>query len=268
MFIRKVIIKKNKVIFEYDKPFLIAEVGINHNGSLALAKKTILKAKKSGASAVKIQTFKTESFCQNSSKYYSLFKSVELNAKQVSSLYKFAKQNNILLFSSVFDEWSTDLNYKNKAQLLKIASGDITNLPLIEYASKKKLPIIISTGGSTIKEIEEAVKTVYLINKKIKIALLHCVSKYPAKADECNLKSMLIIKEKFKLPVGFSDHTIGIETSISAVALGAEIIEKHFTLDKNLPGPDHKLSSDPDEFKKLSLVIKTAYLSIGNKKKK
>ena len=97
---------------------------------------------------------------------------------------------------------------------------------------------------------------------------MHCVLKYPAKADECNLKSMLIIKEKFKLPVGFSGHTIGIETSISAVALGAEIIEKHFTLDKNLPGPDHKLSSDPDEFKKLSLVIKTAYLSIGNKKKK
>lgn len=152
--------------------------------------------------------------------------------------------------------------------LYKIGSGEITNLPFLEYIAKKGKPIILSTGMSTLGEVEEAVKTITKVNPSLPLVLLHCVSGYPAKYEEVNLKAMLTLKEAFKLPVGYSDHTLGIEIPIAAVALGAKVIEKHFTLDRSLPGPDHRTSLEPAELKEMVKAIRNVEKALGNGIKK
>ena len=260
-------IENNKHNFFKDGPFIIAEVGINHNGDIELAKKTIVKAHECGASAVKLQTFQADTMCLKSSPYYDLFKKCELTETESKVINDLCDKLNIFLFTTVFDEWAVDTWMQFNPKLIKIASGDITHIPLIEYTASKGIPIILSTGGSSIKEIEVALNAIYDQNKKLDVSILHCVSNYPTKPEEANLNCIQDLKVKLNLPVGFSDHTKGNIVSISAIASGASIIEKHFTLDQNLDGPDHKLSSNPKEFKELVRDIKIAYLARGNKSK-
>ena len=261
-------IEKKEYNLVKDGPFIIAEVGINHNGDVELAKKTIVKAHECGASAIKLQTFRADTMCSKSSTYYDLFKKCELTESEIKTLNSLCNKLNILLFTTVLDEWAVDTWMKFNPKLIKIASGDITHIPLIKYVASKGIPIILSTGGSSMKEIEVALEAIYSQNKKQDVYILHCVSNYPTKPEEANLNCMQDIKEKFNLPVGFSDHTKGNIVSIAAIASGALIIEKHFTLDQNLDGPDHKLSSNPEEFIALVRDLRTAYLARGSKYKK
>ena len=250
------------------QPFIIAEVGINHNGNLDLAKKTIESAHNAGASAVKLQTFRAETMCLKSSPYFSLFQQCELSASEINELNIFCKNLNINLFSTVFDEWAVDTWVKLDPAFIKIASGDITHIPLIKYAASTSIPLIISTGGSNLKEIEIALDAIYSSSKQKEVYILHCVSNYPTDAKDVNLSCIKEMQNKFNLPIGFSDHTEGNAVSIAAVASGALLIEKHFTLDRSLEGPDHKLSSNPGDFKKLVDDLKIAYLSKGIKDKR
>ena len=257
----------NQNIGKEHNPFIIAEVGINHNGSLDLAKETILSAHQSGASAVKIQTFKANSLCAEGSQYYDIFKKCEFSESQLIELYQYASKNNINLFSTVFDEWAVDICSSLNPPCIKIASGDITHIPLIEYTASKGFTIILSTGASTLSEVEEAVNAINSIDKNLEYCILHCVSNYPTRPAEANLLAMTELSNKFKVPIGFSDHTDGNDVSIAAVSLGAQIIEKHFTLDKTLDGPDHSLSSNPEEFNKLVNSTKTVFSAKGIMKK-
>ena len=260
--------KNLKKIFNIkDYPLVIAEVGINHNGNLELAKQIIEAAKDSGADVVKLQTFKAESFCSKSSPYFKIFKKCELTKSDILQLITFSKKIKINIFSTVFDNWSLNV-WKNLSPVCyKIASGDITYFPLLKKIALTGKPIIVSTGSSNMQEVENALRTIKEVNEKAVIFVLHCISNYPAKVKEVNLLSMVNIKKKFSVEVGFSDHTNNNISSIAASALGAKIIEKHFTIDKSLNGPDHKLSADPYELKKLVKQVKSAYLSRGKENK-
>jgi N-acetylneuraminate synthase/N,N'-diacetyllegionaminate synthase len=258
----------DKNIGEKHEPFIIAEVGINHNGDIELAKKTILKAKECGASAVKLQTFRAKTLCLQAAPYYNLFEKCEFSESQIQELNEFCKNLNINIFSAVFDEWAINLWSNLNTIAIKIASGDITHIPLLKHAASKGFPMIVSTGGASDLEIKNAVKAIKSVNNNLPISLLHCISNYPTNISDLNLNCIREMKENYKIPIGFSDHTIGISASISAVAIGADLIEKHFTLDKNLEGPDHKLSSDPKEFKELVQGIRIAFKARGNDRKK
>lgn len=259
---------KHRFIKKFVSPLVIAELGLNHNGSLKLAKKSIKSAKLAGADMVKLQSFKTESLCSENSKYYKLFKNCELNEKQLYSLFEFANKEKIILFSTVLDQWSADIISKFKPPFIKIASGDITHIPLIQYVAKKNIPIILSTGASSLNEIREAVKSIKQVNKNLSYYLLHCISNYPTAPEDANISCIKTMKKIFKVPIGFSDHTNFNEPSLIAVALGAEIIEKHFTLDKKLDGPDHALSANPEELYSLINSLKKVNKIKGEKNKK
>lgn len=257
----------NRIIGDGHPAFIIAEAGINHNGELKQAKKLIKEAKKVGADAIKFQIFKAEEFCSKKSEYYSLFKSLEFKKEEWIEIAEAAKKEKIIFTASVFGKESADLLDELTSPLYKIASGDITNIPLLSYIARKNKPVIISTGASFIGEIEEAINVISS-NGNNKIALLHCISTYPAKYEEMNLTAIQTLKNVFRLPVGLSDHTAGIIIPIVAVAMGANIIEKHFTLDKNLPGPDHKLSLSPIEFKEMVKQIRMIEMARGDGMKK
>ena len=263
----KKIIIGNRIIGKDESCFIIAEAGLNHDGEFAQAKELIKKAVKVGVDAIKFQTYKTEKFIRKGDKNFALFKSLELRDKDWIDLSKLAQKLGIIFFSSVWDEDSVDLLARLNALAYKIGSADLTNLPLLSYVARKKKPIILSTGMSEIKEIEEALNVIYSTGNK-NVALLHCISRYPADYKELNLLTIKTMKDKFRVPVGFSDHTIGITGSLAAVALGANIIEKHFTLDKNLPGPDHKLSLEPDEFREMIDNIRLIEEALGDGIKK
>jgi N-acetylneuraminate synthase/N,N'-diacetyllegionaminate synthase len=272
--------KEDKLIGEEEHCFIIAEAGVNHNGNVELAKKLIDTAKDAGADAVKFQTFKAENVVtKNSEKaeyqkettgkgsQYNMIKKLELTEYDFKELADYAKKKGILFLSSPFDKESVDLLYELDVPVFKIASGEITNFPLLRYIAKKRKPIILSTGMSTLGEVEEALKVIR--NEGVEdIVLLHCVSNYPAKIEDVNLKAMETLKQAFKIPVGFSDHTLGITASIAAVASGACLIEKHFTLDRNLPGPDHKASLEPDELKEMVKTIRDVEKALGDGIKK
>ena len=260
-------ILRHKFLKKYTPPLIIAELGLNHNGSVNLAKKSIRAAKLAGADVVKLQTFKTESLCSAKSKYFKFFKSCELNKKQLINIFNFASEEKIPIFSTVLDQWSADIISDFNPPFIKIASGDITHIPLIKYIAKKNIPIILSTGASNIDEIREAIKSIRNTNKKLPYHLLHCISNYPTNPEETNMLCMKTMKQKFRVPIGFSDHTTSNEASLVAVTLGAEIIEKHFTLDKKLKGPDHALSADPKEFAALVKSLKIVNKIKGQPKK-
>lgn len=261
--------------------FVIAEAGVNHNGDIDLAKKLVDAAKAAGADAVKFQAFNAENVATKNAKkaryqvknsnennsQLAMLKQLELDNNKFRELFIYAKKRNIAFLASAFDKCSVDLLDNLKVPAFKIASGEITNFPLLKYIAEKKKPIILSTGMSTMNEITDALRIIQE-NGATDIILLHCVTSYPAKKEETNLRVIETLRERFKLPVGFSDHTTGIATAIAATALGAVMIEKHFTLDKNLKGPDHKASLEPDELKEMIQAVRDVEKALGNGVKK
>ena len=252
-----------KKVGEKNPVFIIAEAGLNHNGSINIAKKLIDNASLIGCNAIKFQSFlpntrvskkvKAEKYSEKvigtQESINELFKRLSLSFKDQKKIFLHAKRK-IFIFSTPFDKESTDFLDKLGVGAFKIASADLVNLPLIKYVSLKNKPIIISTGMSTISEINDAVEVVRSTGNR-NLALLHCNSAYPSTHSEVNLKFMNNLQSLYQVPVGFSDHTTDLISSKTAIALGASIIERHFTLDKNMEGPDHILSSDKKEMKKL-----------------
>jgi N-acetylneuraminate synthase/N,N'-diacetyllegionaminate synthase len=257
--------------------FIVAEIGVNHNGSVHMARKLIDAAKDAGADSVKFQSFKTERIVTKYAEkavyqkettdpkksQYSMLKRLELGNAEMEELHRYAKKRNIIFLSSAFDEESVDLLDSLDVPAFKVASGEITNLPLLRYMAEKKRPMILSTGLSTLDEIKEALEVITKEGVE-EIILLHCVTSYPAKEEEANLKVMDLLRRQFGFPVGFSDHTLGITVSIAAAALGAVFIEKHFTLDRTLPGPDHRASLEPTEFKEMVKGIREVEKALGD----
>jgi N-acetylneuraminate synthase/N,N'-diacetyllegionaminate synthase len=271
----------NKLVGDEQPIFIVAEIGVNHNGDIRLAKKLIDAAKDAGADAVKFQAFKTEKVVTKyaekakyqkettslSESQYDMIRRLELKDEEIRELYNYAKKNNIIFLSSAFDKESVDLLDNLGVPAFKVASGEITNFPLLRYIAEKKKPIILSTGMSTIGEIEEALEVIK--EKGVEnIVLLHCVTSYPAKIEDVNLRVIEALRRRFKLPVGFSDHTLGITIPIAVAALGAVLVEKHFTLDRTLPGPDHRASLEPDELKDMVRAVRDVEKALGDRVKK
>ena len=244
--------------------FIAAEIGINHNGDLSLAKKMILEARRCGANAVKFQYYCTEDFLIDKKLQYTyisqgkkvtesqfdMFKRCELDIGQIRQLKKFCDKKNIIFFCTPSSKAGVDELLDVGIDFLKNSSDNFLNYELIKHIAKKKVPLILSTGMSTLDEIDETVDF-FKINGGKQLILLHCVSQYPTPPEELNLRRIQILSEKYDCPIGFSDHSEGLISSIGAVALGACFVEKHFTIDKNLPGPDHRFSADIAELGEL-----------------
>jgi N-acetylneuraminate synthase len=256
--------------------YIIAEAGVNHNGSLDLAFKLIEAAKDCGADAVKFQSFRAdllatrsahkaayqERTTQKSESQFDMLKRLELDAEAHQKLIAHCKQTGIEFLSSPFDEASADLLDTFGIASFKVPSGEITNLPFLEHIGRKRRPVILSTGMSTLGDVEDAVRVLRSAGVS-QLTLLHCVTEYPAPYAEVNLRAMNTLKCAFNLPVGYSDHTPGIDISIAAAALGAEVIEKHLTLDRSLPGPDHAASLEPAELKEMIASIRRVEQALG-----
>jgi len=264
-----------------DNVFIIAEAGDNHNGDYNLALKLIDVAKSSGADAVKFQTFKTEKIISkyaNKAEYqksttgsdenqFDMVKKLELSFKQFKNIKKYCDQKNILFLSTPFDLDSVEFLDSLDIPLWKIPSGEITNIPYLIKIAKTGKPIIMSTGMCYMEEIKYAVE-ILKNNGAGKITLLHCNTEYPTPYEDVNLNAMIAIKKDFGFDVGYSDHTLGIEIPIAAVAMGAKVIEKHFTLDKNLEGPDHQASLEPEELSAMVRSIRNIEVAMGDGVKK
>jgi N,N'-diacetyllegionaminate synthase len=262
-----------------DKVFIIAEAGVNHNGSLDMAMQLVDLAKDAGADAVKFQTFQTQlSIAQhapraeyqiantgNDDSQYEMVRKLELSYDQFKLLKKHCENSGIEFMSTPFDLPSVDFLASIGMEIFKIASGEITNLPLLRKIGSLGRSVILSTGMSHISEVLAAVNVLRKAGTaSANITLLHCTTEYPAPFEEVNLNAMLSLRQESQLKVGYSDHTMGIEVSIAACALGACIIEKHFTLDKNLPGPDHKASLDPSELRSMIRAIRNIEKCLGS----
>ncbi|MTI59628.1 MAG: N-acetylneuraminate synthase [Firmicutes bacterium] len=259
------------------KVFIIAEAGVNHNGSINIAKKLIDTASEAGADAVKFQTFKAENVVSisaekaeyqkkttnNNEEQYGMIKKLELDRDKHLELLDYCRYKNIIFLSSPFDRESIRLLNELKLEIFKIPSGEITNLPYLRKIGKLKKKVILSTGMSNLGEIEAALK-ILRENGTKDITVLHCNTEYPTPMEDVNLKAMLTIKEAFKVEVGYSDHSSGVEVPIAAVAMGAKVIEKHFTLDKKMLGPDHKASLEFCELKEVVKAIRNIEKALGN----
>ena len=259
------------------RTFIIAEAGVNHNGSLDVALRLIDAAKASGADAVKFQTFRADQLATRSAhkaayqerttareeSQFEMLERLELDAVAHERLIDYCRQVEIQFLSSPFDIQSADLLATMKVPIFKVPSGEITNLPFLQHIAKKGQPVILSTGMSTLGEVEEAVNVLVAAGAP-QLTLLHCVTEYPAPYAEVNLRAMQTLKIAFGLPIGYSDHTPGIDIAIAAVALGAEVIEKHFTLDRSLPGPDHAASLEPAELRQMVDGIRHVEAALGN----
>lgn len=270
---------KNRIVGEKEPCFVIAEAGVNHNGDFNLAKQLVNEAKKAGVDAVKFQTFQAEKIVTSDAKQagyqirnigreesqYAMLKRLELSYSNFKELKKYCDQKEITFLSTPHSSKEDVDLIVQLCPAIKVGSGDLTNLPILKYMATKNLPIILSTGMADLAEVKESVETVLPINQQI--ILLHCTTNYPALLNEVNLKAMLTLKKEFNLITGYSDHTEGIDVSLAAVALGASVIEKHFTLDKKLPGPDHKASLEPEELKEMVKGIRNIenMLSKGEK---
>ena len=248
------------------RSFIIAEAGVNHNGSLRLARKLVDAAKKAGADAVKFQTFKIERLVIHGAPQFNMLRKLELSDRDFVSLFRHCQKKRILFLSSPFDAESADLLEGLGVPAFKIGSGEITNFPLLKHVARKGKPVILSTGMSNLKEVSDAVKVIQKAGCR-NFALLHCVSNYPADSKDVNLNAMETLRRKFRAPVGFSDHTLGKTVSLAAVALGACIIEKHLTLDQKMRGPDHAASLEPEEFTALVRGIRTVEFALGEGRK-
>jgi|TARA_Y100000389_G_scaffold102965_1_gene99815 N-acetylneuraminate synthase len=262
---------------------IIAEAGVNHNGDINLAKELINIASDANADYIKFQSFKAESLAtkeaeksdyqksntKNDDTQYNMLKSLELSKKDHIELINYCHYKDIKFLSSAFDLDSLDFLLDLECELIKIPSGEINNYYYLEKISRQEIPVILSTGMSTINEIESAIKI--LTSNKLSIndiTILHCNTEYPTPMIDVNLKAMLKIKEHFNVDIGYSDHTLGIEVPIAAVALGARVIEKHFTIDRSLEGPDHACSLEPLELKNMIDAIRNIEIACsgdGNK---
>ena len=241
----------------YNKPtFIISEIGINHNGSVEQCAKMILKSKQSGADSVKLQISDARESYHKKSTSHNIFKKNSLSKEEIIKLKKYAKNLKIILFATVGDFKSLGLIKKLMFPAAKISSGLLTNEPLIKEISKLKIPVILSSGMSFKKEIFNAINIVKKYNNNSGVAVLKCTSLYPAPYETINLAAIKAFNESFKIPIGYSDHTIGNLACLSAVSMGSKIIEKHFTLDKTQRGLDHKLSADPKDLKQLITDIR------------
>jgi len=243
--------------------FVVAEAGINHNGNVRVAKMMIEAAKKVGVDAIKFQTFKASDFTTPKSKYYKIFKKVELSYEDFGELADQAKSNDIIFFSTPSSQEAVDVLHKLNVPAFKIASGDLTNIPLLEYIAVKKRPMIISTGLANMREVFQSVNSVEKCKNR-KIILMHSVSTYPAPHIEANLKVIPEMGRNFDYPIGYSDNGDDFLVPSIAVAVGAKIIEKHFTLNKKMIGPDHMLSADPKQFKDLINDIRKSEAILGD----
>jgi N,N'-diacetyllegionaminate synthase len=271
----------NSVVGVGGQVFVIAEAGVNHNGDVEIAKRMIEVAKNAGADAIKFQTFKAESIAtadapkayyqrsttESGESQLEMLRKLELSESAHYTLKEHCDKVGITLLSTPFDETSADLLERLSVPAYKLSSGDLTNWPLIEHVARKGKPLIISTGMATIDEVADAVFTATGAGCK-ELVVLHCVSNYPATAAEVNLRAMATMQKQFAIPVGYSDHTVGIAVCLAAVALGAAVIEKHFTLDRNLPGPDHPASLEPFELESLVRGIREVEVSLGSSNKK
>lgn len=265
------------------KVFIIAEAGVNHNGSINLAKKLIDAAAYAGADAVKFQTFKADRLAtklahkadyqkSNTSvneSQYEMLKKLELDEDMHKAIIEHCKQKQIMFLSSAFDNESVDMLHNFGMALFKIPSGEITNLPYLRHVGSLKKPIILSSGMSDLDDIKNALDVLIECGvSKDQLTVLHATTEYPCPIEEVNISAMQTISINFGVKVGYSDHTNGIEVSIAAVALGACVIEKHFTLDQTMEGPDHKASIEPNEFKSMVRAIRNIEKALGDGIKK
>lgn len=256
--------------------FIVAEAGVNHNGNLDMAHSLVDAAAQAGADAVKFQTFKAERMVtpgapkaeyqkqttEAAESHYEMLQRLELSQEAHGDLMAYCQEKGILFMSTPFDEESVDLLDSLGVPAFKVGSGEITNWPFLEYVARKGKPIILSTGMSYLSEVDEAVRVIRRTGCD-QLILLHCVSSYPADPVDVNLRAMQTMATAFQAPVGYSDHTLGIEIALAAVALGACVIEKHFTLNRNLPGPDHRASLEPGELQGLVAGIRTVEKALG-----
>ena len=266
-----------------NKVFIIAEAGVNHNGSIDLAKKLIDVASDSGADAVKFQTFKAENLATKNAKkanyqmettnikesQFDMLKKFELDVETHKQLISYCNKKSIMFLSSPFDQDSIKLLNNLGLETFKIPSGEIINLPYLRHIGKLNKKIILSTGMANINEIKDALDILIQAGtKKNNITVLHANTEYPTPMEDVNLKAMITIGNTFNVSYGYSDHTLGIEVDIAAVAIGATCIEKHFTLDCNMEGPDHKASLEPDGLKAMVKAIRNIELALGSNIKK
>jgi N,N'-diacetyllegionaminate synthase len=262
---------------------IIAEAGVNHNGTMESAKRLIDAAAKAGADYVKFQTFKAETLVTRTAEkaeyqqgltgadetQFEMIKKLELDKESHEELMVHCEQKGINFLSTAFDHDSIELLAKLDIAFYKIPSGEITNLPYLRHIGGMGKPIIMSTGMSTLNEVSDALNILVEAGaKKDKITILHCNTEYPTLMKDVNLKAMLTIRDELVVKVGYSDHTLGIEVPIAAVAMGATVIEKHFTLDRTLPGPDHAASLEPDELNAMVTAIRNIEKAMGNGEKK
>jgi N-acetylneuraminate synthase/N,N'-diacetyllegionaminate synthase len=261
--------------------FIIAEAGVNHNGQLELAYRLCDAAKEAGADAVKFQTWKTERILTKdvakaeyqklndtkSDSQFELIKKLELSYSQFEKIYRYCEKIGIKFLSTPEEEESLAFLVKLGVDRIKVGSGDINNIPYLRKIGMTRLPVILSTGMSTLADVEKAFDTL-TISGSSQVTLLHCTTNYPCPPEEVNLRAMQTLAGAFKVPVGYSDHTEGIEVALAAVAMGARVIEKHFTLDCNMEGPDHKASLEPEELKQMIRSIRNIEKALGDGIKK
>ncbi len=263
-----------------DGAFVIAEAGVNHNGDIDLAMRLVEVAAEAGADAVKFQTFKADRLVTGEAEMadyqktnsgreesqFAMLRRLELSEEMHEALMERCDELGIIFMSTPFDELSADFLERLGVRLFKVPSGEITNTPFLRHLSRIGLPMVLSTGMSTLADVETAVRAIEEEGHP-DVAILHCVSNYPADPADTNLRAMQVLRS-FGYPVGYSDHTLGIAVPIAAVALGAKVIEKHFTLDRELPGPDHRASLEPDELTAMMDGIRTVERAMGDGRKR
>ena len=259
------------------KVFIIAEAGVNHNGDIEIAKKLVDKAAEAGVDAVKFQTFKTENIvCKNAEKaeyqkaatdmkqsQYDMLKKLELTDIMHKELIEHCKKKGLLFLSTPFDLESIDYLVQLGIEIMKIPSGEITNFPYLRKIATTEKKVILSTGMSDIKDVKAAISVLKEYGAK-DISVLHCNTEYPTPFVDVNLNAMLTLQKELGVEIGYSDHTLGIEIPVAAVAMGAKMIEKHFTLDKTMEGPDHKASLEPYELKEMVSCIRNVEVALGD----
>jgi N-acetylneuraminate synthase len=260
--------------------FIIAEAGVNHNGDMAMARRLIEEAARAGADAVKFQTFTAERLVSpdapkadyqlqttdREETQYQMLRRLELSEAMHHDLITCCQQQGVLFLSTPFDALSADFLARQGMAAFKISSGEVTNLPFLEHLARLGKPLIMSTGMATLAEVDTAIRTVRQAGNE-QLVVLHCVSNYPTDPADVNLRAMQTMATAFGVATGFSDHTLGIEVPLAAVALGACVIEKHFTLDKTLPGPDHRASLEPDELVAMIRSIRNVEAALGHGRK-
>jgi len=264
--------------------FIVAEAGVNHNGEISIARRLIDAAHESGADAIKFQTFRAERLVtrsaamaryqaensRGSESQYSMLKRLELSALEQGELYEYCSRKGIKFMSTPFDEESADMLESLGMEIFKVPSGELTNKGLLQHIARKGKPIFLSTGMSSLYEVDRALSWIRDAAEEggPRVTLLHCVSNYPSRMEDVNLAAIRSMAAAFGMAVGYSDHTLGTEVAIAASAMGAKVIEKHFTLDRHMRGPDHKASLEPKDFGRMTSAIRNVELAMGDGIKK